>query len=348
MIQFAADWEASDATTETYVYIMALPGSQLENGSENTNPAGLQSSQRLAQIKMAPPVNLADLEERNRWSRPHSVEIEIRYVGSPRVIDLTIWEVPNFWIAEADDADDEWTQHVFAIGKPDDEGVRTKWPVDEREDTGAGDRDQRIGTLQCLRVAENQRKRFGPALFFWGAYMENAGAVTDTALPFITIGTAGSATWVNALNTSQGSTASSPAAFDPSEPGWSMGCAGYARSWLHNNTQVLPNTPYATVPVLVRVYCQNNDNTAVSARFHTAPDDATTDMQKFSWIDVTIPASMGAAAWVEAWGYLQVGVNPEQHVVGQLMVLQQTAGVGMDLDIYAIQAYVWDGTYAPT
>ena len=61
----------------------------------------------------------------------------------------------------------------------------------------------------------------------------------------------------------------------------------------------------------------------------------------------SIRAATGATpVWYEAWGFVTVGLNPEQHVVAQLMVRQETAGT--DLDVYAVEAYVWDGEHAPT
>lgn len=351
VVQFVTTWTASDATTESYTYVMPLDGSQLEFGSENTSAGGMQKSLRLAEVKMIPPVDFSDNAERDKWSRPYSVDVEIRYVGSPRVVDLVVYERPNFFTPEADRADTEWVQHVFAIGDPDDAAPKTKWPVDEREDTGAGDRDQRHGTLQCLRVVENQRKRLGPMLIHWNAYREGEGAVTDTALPFLTIGTAASVRWSNLLNLFQTSNTRSSIAFEPDEPAWSMGCGGYARQWLHNNRQVVPTQNVAAVPVLLRILADNQAAaTNTTVRLHTAPDNADASAsdcaEAYSWIECVIPAATGGSpAWHEAWGYVTVGLNPEQHVVAQLMVQQETSGT--DVDFYAVQAYVWDGTYAP-
>ena len=140
------------------------------------------------------------------------------------------------------------------------------------------------------------------------------------------------------------STTGSPEAFDPSEPGWSMGCGGYARSWRHNNPQVFPTQNLATVGVLLRVYAQNNAAGAHGLRLHTAIDTATTDAEKYSWIELTLAAS-APLAWYEAWGMVTVGLNPEQHVVAQLLCQQAT--LSTDYDIYAVEAYVWEGAHAP-
>lgn len=351
ILHFVCTFTAADASTETYTYVMPLDGSTLENGSENTSNAGMQKSLRLAEVDILPPVDLTDLATKRLWSRPWSVEIEIRYVGSPRIIDCTVSEIPRFYAREADDTDNEWTQHIFSTGDPDGQGPKPDYPVDEREDTGAVDRDQRIGTLQCLRVAENQRKRFGPMLFHWVPYNEDDATINGTSLQVVTISTAASLRWANVLNTDQFATLSSAAAFEPDEPGWSMGCGGYARPWRHNNRQVIPTQNVATAPVLLRVLADNNAAaTNTELRLHSAPDDATATSSNseaaYSWISLTIPAATGGTpVWYEAWGFVTVGINPEQHVVAQLMVQQETSGT--NLNIYAVEAYVWDGTYAP-
>jgi hypothetical protein len=343
IVQFVTTWTDADGGTESRTYVLPLDGSQLPNGSENTNASGMQKSLRLAEMRLPPPVDLAQLSERNRWSRPYSVEIQVNYVGSPRVVDLTVSETPINVAMEADDADDEWTQHVYGGN------VHPAYPSDEREDTSGVDADQRLGTLQVLRVAQNQRRRLGPQLFHWSAHTEGGGAVTDTDLPFVTIGTAASNRWCNLLNTDQFATQGSPATFEASEPGWSMGCGGYARSWLHNNPHVMGAADRtASVGVLLRVYCQNNDTAAIAMRLHTAHDDAVAssvnNVAAHSWIDLSIAGS-AALGWYEGWGVVQVGVNPEDHVIGQLLVQQATSGT--DLDVYAVEAYVWDGSFAP-
>lgn len=349
IVHLATTWTAHDDTTETRTYVMPLEGSTLEFGAENTSTGGMQKSCRLANVKMNPPVDLNDLAERNKWSRPHSIEIEVRYVGSPRVVDLVVYEIPNFYLPEADDPDDEWTSHIFAIGRPDDNAKKVAYPVDEAEDTSGADADQRHGTLQTLRVAENQRKRLGPMLFHWGAYTESSAGITTTTLPFVTIGTAASTRWCNLLNVDQFETQGSPATFEASEPGWSVSCGGYARSWLHNNPHVMGAADRtAAVGVLFRVYAQNNNAAAQALRLHTAHDDAVAssanNVDAHSWIDLSLSAS-AALDWYEAYGFLQVGVNPEDHVIAQVLVQQATSGT--DLDVCAVEAYVWDGAYAP-
>lgn len=332
LIHFVTTWTAHDATTETRTYVMHLDGSGLANGSEDTGAAGLQRSLRLNTVSMRPPVDLTEITERNKWSRPFSVEIEIRYVGSPRVVDLAVYEWPSFYVMEADDPADEWVLHLF----PDDK--HTVYPVDEREDTGAADRDKRMGTLQTLQVADNQRKRLGPQLIHWNPYTETDADVTDTVLPSVNIGFGAAAGWRNVLNVAQSSTADSTAVYDADEPGWSTGCGGYARSWLHNNSHVMGVADaVATAPVLLRVRAENNDTDPIRLRLHTAD---------YSWIDLEIAGS-AALGWHDAWGYVTVGLNPEQHVVAQLLIEIEGPGEGTDLDIYAVEAYVWDGSFAP-
>lgn len=348
IVEFATVWTAHDASTLTHTFQLSLDGSTLAHGSEDTSNGGLQNSLRLRHLVMVPPTDLTTQGAKNKWSRPHSVAITVSYVGSPRVIDLTISEIPLHYVMEADDPDNEWVGHVVSTGTPDSKMPSPAYPVDEREDTTSSDKDQRIGTLQCLRVNANQRRRLGLQLFHWTSYQESAVAVTDTALIPVTIGTAASARWCNLLNTDQFATQGSPAAFEPSEPGWSVSSGGYARKWRDNNPQVFPTTNLAAVPVLFRVYAQNNDTASVELRLHTAPDDATAtslnSLAAYSWISLTLAGS-GSLGWFDAWGYVTVGLNPEQHVVAQVMVKQETSGT--DLDVYAVQAYVWDGSYAP-
>lgn len=319
IIHIVTTWYSATGTSETYTYAMPLDGSTLQYGKENTNDAGMQKSYRLATpIEMHPPVELNTASVANLWSRYKTVDVEIRHVGSPRIVDFVIYERPWKITREADDADSEWVSHLVGAGKVDGPSPQLTYPVQEREGTAA-DEDQRLGSKQALNVCEAQRLYLAPALFHWSNFAESIETVTATVFTSVNV-TNTSGAYVNFMNTSQ-------SGYDATEPGWSMGCGGYARNWLQNNPQAMGTAnAEAVAPVLIRVY-GSCDVADCQLRFQTSAD---------SWVDYNMTFG-GANGWHAFWGWLKVGLNPEDHVVGQLLVQVPS---GADIDIFSVCAQV--------
>jgi hypothetical protein len=311
-IRVTCVWTDASAATETTTNEISLPGSTLEFGSELTSAGGLFQTLFDFDMDIFPPSVPFDLAEVERFSNITTATITVEVRGSPRCVDANIHEVP-LAIAVADDG--SCASHMFGAGSPEGDAPQHDYPYDA-DATSRG-----RGTAQALVTARQQVQRLGPCLVQWTAYTEEA-ADYDTRIIPITSDNDG-ATFLNLLFPALTS-------YDAdAEAGWSVSCGGYARRWAANSPFVLRDR-IAAVPVLVRVYGRTITAGTGTFRFQTAAH---------SYVDVNVPTA-GADAWVEAFGYLECGVNPDQKVIGQAFM--NHVGASGSLSISAFEVYVSD------
>src|SRR5690606_28224547 len=74
------------------------------------------------------PQDLDGPDDVRRWSRHSHIEVEVQYEGSPRVLDLVVYERPWVIAYEADDASDLWCSHLWASGHPDGQPPSLQFP----------------------------------------------------------------------------------------------------------------------------------------------------------------------------------------------------------------------------
>lgn len=313
-IRVTVVWTDSTGATETTTYEKSLKPSTQEFGSELTTAGGLFATLFTFGIPdIRPPGVPNDIEELERWCvGPATATITVEYRGSPRVVDASISEVP---VAIAATDDEASASHLFAAGSP--EGIAPQHPYPY----AVSPNPRGEGATKILQTAREQVERLGPALVQWTGYTEEAAGPTTTIVARTTANDG--AVFENLLF-------SSLTSYDgDAEAGWSVSCGGYGRRWAENSPFVLRDR-IAAIPVLVRVYGRTITAGTGTFRFQTAAH---------SYVDVPIPTA-GADAWVKAWGWLEVGINPDQPVVGQAFF--NHVGASGSLSVSAFQVYYSD------
>lgn len=307
-------WTDRDGGDETTTHEVSIPASTLEFAAEDTTAGGLFDTLRNFEIpEIMPPDVPGDIAEIERWSQHVSAQITIEVRGSPRILDAALYEVPVA-IAMDDTRDgDRKVSHMLGASTPDGAAPHIDYPYAEDDDE--------LGTVKLLEVARAQVLRIAPALVHWTAYTETGAGPTQTIVPRTTAND-GAGNFENLLN-------SALTSYDGSaEAGWSVSCGGYARRWAQNSPFVLRDR-IAAVPVLVRVLGRLVTAGAGTFRFQTAAH---------SYVDVAFSSALGSDAWHTAWGWLEVGVNPDQPVIGQARI--NHTGASGSLSITAFAVYV--------
>jgi hypothetical protein len=292
-------WYDRDGNDTTTTHEVSIPGSELEFGAEDTSAGGAFDNLLNFKIPLLAPEGVAeDVVEVERWSQHVSADITVDVRGSPRIVDASLSELP---IAIAmDDARDG------------DRKVSMLWPGLVTDFPYATD------ASLVLDVAEAQARRLWPALVEWYAYTETAADYDTTTVP-ITTANDGAGNFENLL-------AAAVTSYDgDAEAGWSVSCGGYARRWAQNSPFVLRDG-IAVVPVLVRVLGRVVTAGTGTFRFQTATH---------SYVDVTI-ATGASDTWNQAWGWLEVGVNPDQRKIGQARINHTGASGSLSITAFEV------------
>lgn len=307
LIRVTIVWRDRSALTETTVNELSLPGSTLPYGSEGTDAGALfRDAEDLPVVKLRPPDVLADVSELRRFSQHITADILVEHQGAPRIGDFWIAEVPDLYALEDADAGTYRTQHIAPGGAP---------PAFPREQLTTT--DPRGGTRGILATADAHAAHLGPMLFQAFAYSEVGATPTATVVPWTT---------ANDGTTFESILDSTVTAYATTNPGWSVSCGGYARSWRDAGPLVLYDRT-AVVPVAVRVYGRTITAGTSVVRVMTAVD---------SYVDVPI-AIAGSNGWTTAYGWLEVGITPEQPQVAQ--VFFRHTGASGSLSVEAVECY---------
>lgn len=277
-IEVEVVWTDEAGLTVTTSDVVGLPASPAVFGAQ---PAVMWDEiHRRSIIDITPP-GLADTSELRRWCRGANVQVEIFAIGGARVVDAVVFEQPSDVAFEADDSGDGWTSHLYGPETPGGPAQPLQYPWQRFSET-TPDGDPRGGTLHLLDVHHAQHQRLGPVLFSWSAAQESTGdeSVTVTGTSFVELAGGGATTT------------------DLDEPGLCCGTGGYARRQSSNSVFVLDDR-VAVIPVVVRAIASANIADGV-VRVMTRSD---------SFIDLTVPS--GASALASTYGWLEVGINPD-------------------------------------
>lgn len=283
-------WYDRDGNDATTVHEVSIPGSGLAFGAENTDAGGAFLTLRNFKIpRIAPDGVPEDGVEVERWSQHISADITVEVRGSPRIVDATISEIPVA-VAMDDSRDgDRKVSMLYGAGTPDGPA-----PIIDHPYASISER--------MLDTAHARQLRLWPVLCEWTAYTETDAGPTTTTVPRTTAND-GAGNFENLLS-------SALTSYDPdAEAGWSVSCGGYARRWAQNSPFILRDG-IAVVPVLVRVLGRVVTAGTGTFRFQTATH---------SMVDVTI-ATAGSDGWNQAFGWLEVGVNPDQRKTAQARI----------------------------
>jgi len=259
------------------------------------------------------PGDMTSATELQKWSDGTEVEVTIKYVGSPRVIDLLVQEVSRtaegYTAQYVQDPDaDGPTVAPLAV----DAGLGPplvyprEYPVEERSST-----DPTFGTLALADAAHRQQLELGPILCAWTAWDEASQGVDELEAEPLT---ASHATFTEILQTSL-------TAHDDDGPGHSLASGGNARQWNTAGPHLELRDDDAVVPVRIRVYASISGGGAHTMRFVS---------RSYSIAELVV--SGGSAAWHEITGHLRCGLGPEDPSV--LQVFTQRSGIGVQLNLY--------------
>ena len=102
-------WHDRDGATETTTHEVQLPGSTLLYGAEDTSAGGLWRTLRTFEIHLiTPPFALTDIVELARFCRHVTCEMELEVQGSPRVVDLSVHEIPIATAVAIEESEQPW------------------------------------------------------------------------------------------------------------------------------------------------------------------------------------------------------------------------------------------------
>lgn len=284
----------SAGATNTVEREVVPPPSLRENGAVNTAAGGYWSELRPIDLGIIEPSTFLNSPATlNAWSLGTAYNLRVYVKGSPRIVDLVLYEEPAAIAYEFGDT--AWAAHIPA-------NPQQAYPLQQQLDTGT-DGDERHGSIKIMEVVEQQNRQLGPTLLSWQAWTED---VTDNGLTETdyheTIADASFVALGNQTVTAWASTA----------PGAATGCGGYGRRHKWGDYEVMRDRS-AVMPVIVDVrgYTATSGNDAV-VRVQTAAD---------SWIDVDL--SDTSSSWHRKHGWLRTAVHPEQM---QSMVLLAKRG----------------------
>jgi hypothetical protein len=282
---------ASDSTTHT----VSIPASNETYAGEDTAAGSSWASLRRVEIPIMFPdsvgTSTADLR---LWSEGVTAEIEIKYKGGVRVIDLVVQQVPLGYARDVGtDATSTYTSALTTNGQgqlaP---NYASSHPIEERSAT-----DPTYGSALLADIVHRQQTALGPVLAQWTAWDEATVAVTATDIPSVTTT---SLTYVDMLRTSITAWAST-------NPGWSLSSGSMAQQFKSSNAKREMRGSNACVPVKVWVYGSRTAGTA-TLRFVS---------ENYAVAEVTIISA--TPGWRSATGHLRCGAHPEDPSVLQVL-----------------------------
>lgn len=239
-----------------------------------------------------------------------TVELTVSYLGSPRVIDLGIFEVPLFYRRDTATDPDEWMVPLSQKGaqgdpKPVPIPFPSEYPIEELSTT-----DPWYGTRLLADVSIRQQTQLGPILCEWSAWGESTVSVTATE-----------AAGLNATVTSfQDILYSDLIDWSSDNPGWSVSSGGSAQQFATSNHLVeFDGGKDAVVPVRCWIYGSRSVSGTSYVRFQT---------ERYSICEVKITSS--TPQWWSATGHIRCGVGAEDASVLELIA---KASAGSTLNI---------------
>lgn len=305
-VRITATFRNHDGGSTTATKTITTPASTLQYGAtDHSAGAAFRDAHDLGPVALMPHNFLTDASVCRQYSRGATVDILIETVGSPRIGQLLIHETPTAWAVRDDDASTYRTQAAYG-NTPDAPHLLPKFPRYRNSTT-----DPRGGTFGILATAAAQRNLLGPLLIQWDAFREGYQTPTADYSAFSTT----SDTFVNILDTTL-------TTWSATSPGFSVSCGGYARTWKDAGYFVFRERT-AVIPVIARVYGRGVTAGTSTVRVQTS---------LCSFVDVVLP--VGSAAWATTYGWLEVGINPDQ--ASNAMVFARHVGASGSCEVEAV------------
>jgi len=294
-------WTAGTSATRTVE--LTPPASPLEYGQVPADPwAGVVE---LVQT-ITPPafVTPAEVAAFSSAADPVTVEVVVSAVGSPRIVDLAIFEVP---VAFAQDASDSvWPFHAFANGL----GSPLAKPASPYPVEAVTSSDPTQGHRQAADVADEQARSLGPILLAWTSTQNTEPVSSTSPAPWSFFGSA--TEWADSGDLA-----------DEALPGTSTAAGSLARQHDLSGDVLELRDEDGVIPVRVHVYAGTDLGGGTAfVRVQSGPT---------SWADVVVDDP--TPAWFTATGELRVGVGVESDTClrwgGEVVTCAQ-------LDVYAV------------
>jgi hypothetical protein len=303
--------------TPTVTKVITLPNSQLQYGAQPTGSGAAWGSLITRETGPIWPDDLTDPLTLAAWTEGVTATITVAYIGSPRVIDLTIYEEPNALCYDLSSGAWIAPMHANSGGGPL-VSLLGKTPRIKQSGSHPGG-----GTEIVCDAAARVIQEVGPVLFYHSAWDEDAQLVasTETTPKTITATSPNYTELLTGVTTAAGTT----------RPGWSTSSGANALRIQDSGPMVLRDNE-GVVPV--RCYIYGAMSTAVGSP--TATVRFQTDTAEF----VQVAVSAGTTyAWHSAPGKLRCGLGAQDpHAI------QVSAIVSAQTFNWRYLMVVYDGT----
>lgn len=277
----AVTWSAAVSATRTIE--ITPPASPLQYKQVPADPwAAL--SERVEVIKPPDYVTPAEVAAFSSAADPVTVEVVVSVVGSPRIVDLAVFEVPVGFAQDA--AANPWPAHCFTngVGQPLG-GPSSPWPVEQVTAT-----DPTQGHRQAADVADEQARALGPILYSWQAFDPSEPVTSLSPTPWQTMTSLPALEWYEGTDLA-----------DETASGGSASAGALARQHDLSGDVLELRDEDGVVPCRVHVY-GNTDLAGGIGRVRV-------QVGVTSWIDVDVTSP--TTQWYTATGDLRVGVGVE-------------------------------------
>lgn len=274
-------WTAAGTATRTIE--ITPPASPLQNKQVPAAPWSAISER--VELILPPDFNTpAEVAAYSSATSPVTVEVVVSAVGSPRVIDLAVYEVGVAFAQDA--ADGPWPFHCFTNGNGQPLGSPAPvWPVESVTAT-----DPTQGHRQAADVADEQPRALGPVLWTWTAITVAEDVAATTPTPWQTSAIAPAYDWYDGWLLG-----------DETYPGVSSSAGALSRQHDLSGDVLELRDEDGVIPVRVHVY-GNTDVGGGLARVRVQVGDS-------SWVDVDVDSP--TLGWFTATGELRCGVGVE-------------------------------------
>lgn len=287
-IEVEVTYANGDGQSVTCQAAVDLAASQLPRSAES--PAGYYSL-IVSQAVAIPTPLIPSAEHWQKWTRGGDVTASavVRYVGSPRPVDVVLVEVPHSIVV--DTSDSRWPAAMYSANGQPYAQPPSDYPIEQLSATDPGG-----GTRSIRRALRSFGRELGPCLFGWSSAAEHVGDLDD----WISYDTGSgddeappaSVTGTTLAEVMFGGEKSSSNLF-----GWSTG--NYARDVDHGDAFLDGRT--GVLPVWVAAYCRVSGGTGT---YRLRTDDV-------GWSEIVWSTTATSWTWVLTPGWLEVGTGPE-------------------------------------
>lgn len=280
---------------------VAIPGSTEPNAARPSGPGGAWSHLYRRRSTIFEPANLALPANLAAWSEAFTCSMVLRYVGSPRAVDVVVVEEPVAYARNIASGDWMAPLHSNAVGENAGQ-LAGPWPVTRRSTADVG------GGVEVLTdAARRLSQTIGPVLWSATTWSEADGDFSSTEVAGRGIT---SSSWTELIS-------DTTTAYSTTGAGWSLSSGANGRRVQESEATAVLRDRTNAVPVQCLVYGRmTTAGPTARVRFEAGPE---------SIAEVSIPAGT-SWAWHAAPGALRCGLGAQDPSVGQVRAKVSGAG----------------------